>query len=81
LLETPLIQFTFDAFLNLSRLCLGQQFAMIEQRVLLAMILQRYTWTISGDADALTGNPKTSSGVLLHPDKVSASFKRRLQTT
>ncbi|KAJ3366757.1 cytochrome P450-dit2 [Allomyces javanicus] len=59
------------------RMCLGQQFSLIEQRVVLSMLLLRYEWTLAGDADALKGHPKTASGVLLHPVDVKLNFKIR----
>ncbi|KAL7753724.1 hypothetical protein RI367_000655 [Sorochytrium milnesiophthora] len=60
------------------RLCMGQQFSVIEQRVLLAMLLQRYEWKVVGDSDAVSGRPKTASGVLLHPTKVQIQFTKRI---
>ncbi|KAJ1510753.1 cytochrome P450-dit2 [Coelomomyces lativittatus] len=69
--------FTWVPFGGGQRMCLGQQFSLIEQRVILAMLLLRYEWSVKGDAHALQGNPLTASGVLFHPVGVTVEFSRR----
>ncbi|ORZ38203.1 cytochrome P450 [Catenaria anguillulae PL171] len=69
--------FSFIPFGGGQRFCLGQQFSVMEQRVLLAMILARYEWKVVGNESALKGLPTTSSGVILHPLDVKIKFERR----
>ncbi|KAI9223123.1 cytochrome P450 [Blastocladiella britannica] len=59
------------------RICLGQQFSLIEQRVVLALMLVRYEWTVAGNADAVAGEPTTVPGTLLHPIDIQLRMKRR----
>ncbi|KNE58124.1 hypothetical protein AMAG_04942 [Allomyces macrogynus ATCC 38327] len=59
------------------RVCLGQSFSIMEQRVVLAMLLARYEWTIVGDAEAMKGTPRTTRGGLMQMVGVEAMFKRR----
>ncbi|KAI9222971.1 cytochrome P450 [Blastocladiella britannica] len=57
--------------------CIGQQFSITEQRVLLAMMLARYEWDIMGDEHALAGKPLSRRGMLLHPEGIHVVFRRR----
>ncbi|KAJ3369479.1 hypothetical protein GGF31_005189 [Allomyces arbusculus] len=59
------------------RICLGQQFSLVEQRVVLSMLLLRYTWTVVGDENALKGNPGSLPGVLLHSAGLQVKLTRR----
>ncbi|ORZ33412.1 cytochrome P450 [Catenaria anguillulae PL171] len=59
------------------RLCIGQSFSVIEQRVVMAMLLLRYTWTVVGNEAALAGRPQSSPGVLLHPVGIMVQMNRR----
>ncbi|KAJ3350396.1 hypothetical protein GGF32_004877 [Allomyces javanicus] len=59
------------------RICVGQQFSLVEQRVVLSMLLLRYTWTVVGDEQALTGMPATMPGTLLHAKGVQVKLVRR----
>ncbi|KNE59345.1 hypothetical protein AMAG_03643 [Allomyces macrogynus ATCC 38327] len=59
------------------RVCLGQSFSIMEQRVVLAMLLARYEWAIVGDAEAMRGTPRTTRGGLMQMVGVEAMFKRR----
>ncbi|KAI9164593.1 hypothetical protein H9P43_008452 [Blastocladiella emersonii ATCC 22665] len=68
--------FSWVPFGGGQRLCLGQQFSLIEQRVILSMMLSRYSWSVVGDENAVKGTPTSSSGVLLHPAKVQLKFQR-----
>ncbi|KAI9188709.1 hypothetical protein H9P43_000130 [Blastocladiella emersonii ATCC 22665] len=61
------------------RFCLGQSFATIQQRTVLAMLLARYEWTTVGDDKALAGYPDTMPGILAHPLGITVQFKRRGQ--
>ncbi|KAJ3376011.1 cytochrome P450-dit2 [Allomyces arbusculus] len=59
------------------RVCLGQSFSIMEQRVVLAMLLARYEWTIVGDTEAMKGTPRTTRGGLMQMMGIEAVFKRR----
>ncbi|ORZ29996.1 cytochrome P450 [Catenaria anguillulae PL171] len=62
------------------RVCIGQNFSITEQRVVIAMLLLRYEWSVVGDEDALRGQPKTSPGMmsdLIHPVGIQLAAKRR----
>ncbi|KAJ3375675.1 hypothetical protein GGF31_002879 [Allomyces arbusculus] len=59
------------------RMCMGSQFSLIEQRVLLAMLLARYEWHTVGDEAALKGMPRTVSGLLLQPIGIRVLMHRR----
>ncbi|KAJ3364678.1 cytochrome P450-dit2 [Allomyces javanicus] len=59
------------------RICMGSQFSLIEQRVLLAMLLARYEWNTVGDEAALKGMPRTVSGLLLQPIGIRVLMRRR----
>ncbi|KAJ3364677.1 hypothetical protein GGF32_001316 [Allomyces javanicus] len=59
------------------RICMGSQFSLIEQRVLLAMLLARYEWNTVGDEAALKGMPRTVSGLLLQPIGIRVQMRRR----
>ncbi|KNE58587.1 hypothetical protein AMAG_04152 [Allomyces macrogynus ATCC 38327] len=59
------------------RMCMGLQFSLIEQRVLLAMLLARYEWHTVGDEAALKGMPRTVSGLLLQPIGIRVLMRRR----
>ncbi|ORZ30436.1 cytochrome P450 [Catenaria anguillulae PL171] len=70
-------EYRFVPFGGGPRQCLGMQFSVIEQRVVLAMLLMRYEWTVVGDKHALSGMPLSDVGILLHPKNVFVDFKRR----
>ncbi|KNE59344.1 hypothetical protein AMAG_03642 [Allomyces macrogynus ATCC 38327] len=68
------------------RVCLGQSFSIMEQRVVLVMLLARYEWATAGDAEAMRGTPRTKAmrgtprstrGGLMQMVGVEAVFKRR----
>ncbi|KAI9187751.1 hypothetical protein H9P43_002142 [Blastocladiella emersonii ATCC 22665] len=59
------------------RICLGQSFSIIEQRVILAMLLLRYEWTVTGNKAALAGVPDTTTTGLLHGKGIEIKLKRR----
>ncbi|KAJ3364813.1 hypothetical protein GGF32_000990 [Allomyces javanicus] len=59
------------------RVCLGQSFSIMEQRVVLAMLLERYKWSVVGDAEAMRGMPRTTRGGLMQMVGVEVMFKRR----
>ncbi|ORZ29352.1 cytochrome P450, partial [Catenaria anguillulae PL171] len=69
--------FKWTPFGGGARVCLGQQFSIIEQRVVLAMLLLRYEWKIVGNESALKGQPETTAAVLMHPKDVMIQFTRR----
>ncbi|KAJ3367530.1 hypothetical protein GGF31_007432 [Allomyces arbusculus] len=58
------------------RVCLGQAMAIMEMRVVLAMVLARYEWTVAGDDEALHGTPRTSRAGMVQIRDVQIAFKR-----
>ncbi|KAI9190440.1 hypothetical protein H9P43_001874 [Blastocladiella emersonii ATCC 22665] len=63
------------------RICLGQQFSIVEQRVILSMLLLRYEWTVTGNKAALAGVPDTTpSGNLLHATGIEIKLNSCLET-
>ncbi|KAJ3369263.1 hypothetical protein GGF31_005363 [Allomyces arbusculus] len=69
--------FAWTPFGGGQRICLGQQFSLVEQRVVLSMLLLRYKWTVVGDEKALTGMPATKPGTLLHAKGIQVRLERR----
>ncbi|KAI9224319.1 cytochrome P450 [Blastocladiella britannica] len=67
--------FTWMPFGGGQRICMGQQFSITEQRVLLSMMLARYEWSVVGNDEALAGMPETSPGGLLHPLNIMLNMK------
>jgi len=61
-----------------SRICLGMQFSLIEQRVVLAMLLRKYTWTLPPNSPHSNGF-KLLPGVngLQRPESLDINFERR----
>ncbi|KAI9188726.1 hypothetical protein H9P43_000148 [Blastocladiella emersonii ATCC 22665] len=69
--------FAWAPFASGKRVCLGQTFATIEMRVVLAMLLLRYRWTTVGDEHALKGTPQYLAGILLQPKEIYIKAERR----
>ncbi|ORZ36746.1 cytochrome P450 [Catenaria anguillulae PL171] len=69
--------FMWTPFGGGSRFCLGSNFSIIEQRVVLAMMLLRYTWKVVGNDKALRGRPESEPGILLHPHGIMLELTRR----
>ncbi|KAI9149701.1 hypothetical protein H9P43_009879 [Blastocladiella emersonii ATCC 22665] len=59
------------------RICPGQSFSIIEQRVVLSMLLLRYEWTVAGNKAALAGRPGSVPGVMLRAKGIELALKRR----
>ncbi|KAL7748789.1 hypothetical protein RI367_005702 [Sorochytrium milnesiophthora] len=60
------------------RICLGQAFSLMEIRVVLAVILQRYEWRVVGDERALRGELDMSQTNMLHPLNVQLEFTPKM---
>ncbi|KAJ9079994.1 hypothetical protein DSO57_1029736 [Entomophthora muscae] len=54
-------------------MCIGKNFALMEQRVVISMMLQSFTFTL-GPNIRKTPTSKISSGALLHPVNVDIAF-------
>ncbi|KAI9188700.1 hypothetical protein H9P43_000121 [Blastocladiella emersonii ATCC 22665] len=67
--------FAWAPFGGGQRVCLGQGFSIMEQRVVLASMLARYEWTVAGEAGA---KPDIKPGVLLQPRGIKIVLKRRM---
>ncbi|KAJ3129223.1 3'-5' exoribonuclease 1 [Nowakowskiella sp. JEL0407] len=66
----------FHAFGGGSRLCLGQNFSLIEQRIILTMILRNYEMTLPEDSihkDII----RMKKGTIMAPKELNIKFKRR----
>ncbi|ORZ29971.1 cytochrome P450 [Catenaria anguillulae PL171] len=61
------------------RICIGQNFSIMEQRVIISMLLLRYEWSVIGDEDALRGKPKIFRVLtgLVKPVGLELAAKRR----
>jgi len=69
--------FAWAPFGGGQRVCMGQTFSIIEQRVVLAMLLLRFEWTLVGNDAALKGTPETARGMMLHPHGIALKLTRR----
>jgi cytochrome P450 len=65
------------AFGGGQRMCLGQQFSIIEQKILLSLLLIRYEWVVVGNANALLGRPDSKQADLLQASGIEIQLKRR----
>ncbi|KAJ9056367.1 hypothetical protein DSO57_1033882 [Entomophthora muscae] len=61
------------AFGHGTRMCLGKNFSLMEQRVVISMMLQTFTFSLGPDIAKLK-NPKICSSGLLHPVNVDIVF-------
>ncbi|KNE67747.1 hypothetical protein AMAG_12472 [Allomyces macrogynus ATCC 38327] len=59
------------------RICLGMQFSLVEQRVILAMMLLRYEWEVVGNTNALRGVPDLAPNDLLRSTGIELRLRRR----
>ncbi|KAI0223656.1 hypothetical protein L0F63_003223 [Massospora cicadina] len=62
------------AFGDGSRMCIGKNFSLMEQRVVLSCLLQKFNFYLGPNVDKLE-TPKLSSIGLLHPVEVDIIFK------
>ncbi|KAJ9063930.1 hypothetical protein DSO57_1035776 [Entomophthora muscae] len=65
------------AFGSGSRMCIGLNFSLVEQRVVLAMLLQKYTFTLGPNSASLP-TPTISSSGLTRPVNVDVIFTSRV---
>ncbi|KAJ2799934.1 hypothetical protein H4R21_003376, partial [Coemansia helicoidea] len=71
--DTP---FSWAPFSEGSRKCIGNKFAMLTQRVVLAMLVHRFTWTLPADSPFRT-KPRTSTSGLISPIGLTVDFVPR----
>ncbi|KAJ3369306.1 hypothetical protein GGF31_005406 [Allomyces arbusculus] len=77
-MHPPAHNYTWAPFGGGQRICLGMQFSLVEQRVVLAMMLLRYEWDVVGNASALKGVPDMiPSDVTLHSKGIEVQLHRR----
>ncbi|KAJ2714352.1 hypothetical protein H4R19_001776 [Coemansia spiralis] len=72
-MHTP---FTWAPFSEGTRKCIGHKFAMLTQRIVLAMLVHRFTWTLPADSPFLT-KPTTSTSGLISPIGLKVDFVPR----
>ncbi|KAG2199879.1 hypothetical protein INT46_009819 [Mucor plumbeus] len=66
-------------FSNGARQCIGMNFSLVEQRVVLSMLLKKYTWTLPADSphkDVLQ-NRGIAWGLVITKDKLNIIFEKR----
>ncbi|KAJ1941308.1 hypothetical protein GGF37_003610 [Kickxella alabastrina] len=56
--------YTFTTFSNGSRQCSGMKFALIEQRIAMALLLLRFEWTLPADSPFWHSTPSTAGGLI-----------------
>ncbi|KAJ1730726.1 hypothetical protein LPJ61_002867 [Coemansia biformis] len=71
--QTP---FSWAPFSEGSRKCIGHKFAMLTQRIVLAMLVHRFTWTLPADSPFLA-KPMTSTSGLISPIGLKVNFAPR----
>ncbi|KAJ3366635.1 hypothetical protein GGF32_003279 [Allomyces javanicus] len=77
-MHPPAHNYSWAPFGGGQRICIGQQFSLVEQRVVLAMLLLRYEWDVVGNANALNGVPDMiPSDVTLHSKGIEVQLRRR----
>ncbi|KAJ1837862.1 hypothetical protein LPJ70_005685 [Coemansia sp. RSA 2708] len=68
--------FSWAPFSDGSRKCIGHKFAMLTQRVVLAMLVHRFTWTLPANSPFLT-KPLTTTSGLISPIDLEVDFAPR----
>ncbi|KAJ1891377.1 hypothetical protein LPJ66_006954 [Kickxella alabastrina] len=68
--------FTFTAFSNGSRQCMGMKFSLIEQRIAIALLLLRFEWTLPTNSPFWHSTPTTPAGLVM-PVGLIVDLKRR----
>ncbi|KAJ3366630.1 hypothetical protein GGF32_003274 [Allomyces javanicus] len=77
-MHPPAHNYSWAPFGGGQRICIGQQFSLVEQRVVLVMLLLRYKWDVVGNANALKGVPDMiPSDVTLHSKGIEVQLRRR----
>ncbi|KAJ2442657.1 hypothetical protein GGF42_006883 [Coemansia sp. RSA 2424] len=68
--------FSWAPFSEGSRKCIGHKFALLTQRVMLAMLVHRFEWTLPVDSPFWT-RPRTSTSGLISPIDLKIDFAAR----
>ncbi|CAO0796787.1 unnamed protein product [Mucor circinelloides] len=66
-------------FSNGARQCIGMNFSLVEQRVVLSMLLKKYTWTLPADSPhkETLQNRGIAWGLVITKDKLDLIFEKR----
>ncbi|PIA16632.1 cytochrome P450 [Coemansia reversa NRRL 1564] len=70
------VPFTWTPFSEGSRKCIGHKFAMLTQRIVLALLVHRFTWTLPDDSPFAT-KPLTTTSGLISPIDLKVNFVPR----
>ncbi|KAJ2335088.1 hypothetical protein GGH92_008121 [Coemansia sp. RSA 2673] len=72
----PIVPFSWAPFSEGSRKCIGHKFALLTQRIMLAMLVHRFTWSLPPASPFLT-RPRTSTSGLISPIGLKVDFVPR----
>ncbi|KAJ2722100.1 hypothetical protein GGI07_003542 [Coemansia sp. Benny D115] len=70
------VPFSWAPFSEGSRKCIGNKFALLTQRILLAMLVHRFTWSLPKDSPFHT-HPRSSTSGLISPIDLKMDFVSR----
>ncbi|KAJ2488693.1 hypothetical protein IWW37_004597 [Coemansia sp. RSA 2050] len=73
---TPQAPFSWAPFSEGSRKCIGHKFALLTQRIILAMLVHRFKWSLPADSPFWT-HPRTSTSGLISPIDLKVDFNAR----
>ncbi|KNE70297.1 hypothetical protein AMAG_14444 [Allomyces macrogynus ATCC 38327] len=76
-MHPPAQNYEWAPFGGGQRICLGMQFSLVEQRVILAMMLLRYEWEVVGNENAVRGVPDLAPNDLLRSTGIELRLRRR----
>ncbi|KAJ2339371.1 hypothetical protein GGH91_004506, partial [Coemansia sp. RSA 2671] len=73
---SPQAPFSWAPFSEGSRKCIGHKFALLTQRIVLAMLVHRFNWSLPADSPFWT-RPRTSTSGLISPIDLKVDFVAR----